>query len=162
MITPRWPNTPLSKYPHLAGSDIPTWDAWIRMYGHNFLGFDYDIHIGHGLKPNPGTPSSYAADWTILTQKRLDVLGYRPGEIWLIEVKHRPMTASIGQVLSYDILYKADFKPKVPIVLCMIAGIIEPDIETVLRHFNIRFYDLSDGHSFLKSPTGPPLKKRAR
>lgn len=127
------------------------------MYGDNFLGFDYDLHVGHGLKPGPDKPPNIQGMWLSLTQKRIDITGYRENEIWLIEIKDRPMSASIGQIISYDILYRIDFKPQVPIVLCMIGGIIEPDVETVLRHFKIRFYDLSDDHHFLLSSSNKPL-----
>ncbi len=127
------------------------------MFGNNFLGFDYDIHVGTGLKPAPSNSPSIQQMWTSVTQKRIDVTGYRDNEIWLIEVKDRPITPSIGQILSNGVLYTKDFHPSVPIVLAMIARIIEPDIETVLHHFDIRFYDLSDDHHFLLSSSNKPL-----
>ncbi len=127
------------------------------MFGDNFLGFDYDVHVGAGLEPTPATRPNLQGMWLSLTQKRIDVVGYRGNEIWLIEIKDRPMTASVGQVLSYDVLYKKDFHPTLPVVLAVVAGIIEPDIETVLHHFMIRFYDLSDGHHSLLSSSNKPL-----
>ncbi|KKL15815.1 hypothetical protein LCGC14_2501820 [marine sediment metagenome] len=127
------------------------------MFGDNFLGFDYDVHVGEGLEPTPATRPNLQGMWLSLTQKRIDVVGYHGNEIWLIEIKDRPMTASVGQVLSYDVLYAKDYSPATPVILAIIAGIIEPDIETVLRHFKIRFYDLSDDHNFLLSSSNKPL-----
>lgn len=157
VITPRWPNTPLPKYPHLVGSDVPIWDAWIRTHGHYFSGFDYDIHIGAGLEPHKDSDYQLQEMWVTLTQKRIDVVGYRPGETWLIEVKDRPTVAVIGQCLSYQILYNIDFSPPSPPITCLVAGHIEADIETVLTHFNIRFYDLSDGHHWLVDLSGKSI-----
>lgn len=157
MISPRWPSTPLAKYPHLVGSDIEIWDQWIRLYGHNFTGMDYDVHVGQGLEPDPDSPYPNQVMWTHITQKRIDVLAYRPTSTWLIEVKDRPTVAAIGQVISYSILYQADFTPSLPIIPCLIAGIIEPDIEALCRALDIRFYDLSDDHHWLSDPRGSPF-----
>ena len=158
MITPRWPATPLPKYPHLVGSDIPIWDSWIRQHGSYFSGIDYDVHVGQGLEPEKDQPYPMQMMWVSLTQKRIDVVGYRPNETWLIEVKDRPTTAAVGQCLSYKILYDIDFAPSSPPIPCLIAGSIEPDIETVLVNFGIRFFDLSDGHHWLVDLEGRPIQ----
>jgi len=157
-ITPRWPNTPLPKYPHLVGSDIPIWDSWVRTHGHYFQGFDYDVHVGQGLEPDKDHSFELQQMWVSLTKKRIDVVGYRPHEVWLIEVKDRPTVAVIGQCLSYKILYDIDYSPVARTVPCLVAGSIEPDIETVLRAWDIRFYDLSDGHHWLVDHSGRPLE----
>ncbi len=157
-ITPRWPNTPLPKYPHLVGSDIPIWDSWVRTHGHYFQGFDYDVHVGQGLEPDKDQSFELQQMWVSLTQKRIDVVGYRPGEVWLIEVKDRPTTAAIGQALSYKILYERDYGLLSLVVPCLVAGSIEPDIETVLRSFDIRFYDLSDDHHWLVDHSGQAIE----
>jgi len=157
-ITPRWPATPLPKYPHLVGSDIHVWNTWIHSYGNLFSGFDYDVHVGQGLEPDKDQPYPIQMMWINLTQKRIDVVGYRPSEVWLIEVKDRPTVAVIGQCLSYQILYGIDYNPATPPIPCLIAGSIEPDIETILQHFNIRFYDLSDGHHWMVDHSGRPIK----
>lgn len=156
-ITPRWPSTPLPKYPHLVGSDVPVWDAWIRDHGSYFSGIDYDIHVGQGLEPDKDHTYQLQMMWVSLTQKRIDVVGYRPGEVWLIEVKDRPTVAVIGQCLSYQILYGIDFNPPSPPIPCLIAGSIEADIETVLQHFSIRYWDLSDDHHWMVDHSGRPI-----
>ena len=122
-ITPRWPNTPLPKYPHLVGSDIAIWDSWVRTHGHYFQGFDYDVHVGQGLEPDKDQDYPLQQMWIGLTQKRIDVVGYRPGEIWLIEVKDRPTVAVIGQCLSYQTLYGIDYSPATPTISCLVADL---------------------------------------
>ncbi|MBA7569123.1 hypothetical protein ES708_10861 [subsurface metagenome] len=157
-ITPRWPSTPLPKYPHLVGSDVPVWDSWIRTHGHYFSGIDYDIHVGQGLEPDKDQSYQLQQMWVSLTRKRIDVVGYRPGEIWLIEVKDRPTVAVIGQCLSYQILYGIDFSPATPPIPCLVAGSIEADIETVLVYFGIRYWDLSDDHHWMVDHAGRPIQ----
>ncbi|MBA7709936.1 hypothetical protein ES703_118862 [subsurface metagenome] len=150
--SPRWPNTPLAKYPHLAGSDIPVWDAWIRIFGSHFRGFDYDHHTGVGLAPGKDQPYPLQIMWRDLTQKRIDVLGYRDFSLWVIEVKDRPTVACLGQVIGYTILLARDLDPCPPLVPCIVSRTIEPDIETCCRELHINFYDLSDGHGLLHDP----------
>ena len=154
----RWPNTPLPKYPHLVGSDIPIWDQWINLYGHNFTGFNYDTHVGKGLEPGKDQPYPMQIMWMSLTQKRIDVVGHRDKTTWLIEVKDRPTVAAIGQVIGYTILYKIDHPDSLPVIPAIIAGVIEPDIETICRALNIRYFDLSDGHHWLYDPLNAPLE----
>lgn len=157
-ISPRWPSSPLPHYPHLVGSDVPVWDAWIRAHGHYFSGVDYDVHVGQGLAPDKDSPYPMQMMWVSLTRKRIDVVAYRPGEVWLIEVKERPTVAVIGQCLSYKILYDIDFSPANTPLPCLIAGSIDPDIETVLQHFGIRYWDLSDDHHWLTDLQGRPIQ----
>jgi hypothetical protein len=157
-ISPRFPSEPLAKYPHLVGSDVPIWDTWIRGHGDLFSGCDYDVHVGQGLEPDKDADYQLQKMWITLTRKRIDVVAYRPGEVWLIEVKDRPTVAVIGQCLSYEILYRIDYGRVAPTIPCLIAGHIEADIETVLVHYGIRFWDLSDDHHWFTNRFGRPLE----
>jgi len=156
MITPQRSNTPLRKYPHLVASDILIWDVWIRLYGHHFEGFSYDIHVGEGLAPDKRAPYPIQQMWTTLTQKRIDVVGFRPTELWLIEVKDRATVATLGQILSYLHLFNIQYRPVRLTRPVIIAGSIEPDIETILSHYCITWYDLSDGRFSFPDPHNAP------
>ncbi|MBA7570695.1 hypothetical protein ES708_12448 [subsurface metagenome] len=117
--------------------------------------------MGQGLEPDKDHSFQLQAMWISLTQKRIDVVAYRPHEIWIIEVKDRPTVAVIGQLLSYQILYGIDYSPVARTIPCLIAGVVEADIETVLVHFGIRFWDLSDDHHWMVDHSGRaigPLK----
>ena len=149
MLSPEWPSEPLSKYTHLTGSDIPVWDAFIRIFHPFFQGFTYDHHVGQGLSPDKDAPYPLQRMWTHLTQKRIDVLGFRSNSLWVIEVKDRPTVAAIGQVIGYTILLAKQLDPCPPLIPCIVSSIIEPDIETCCRDLHINFYDLSDGHGHL-------------
>lgn len=152
MIKPISPSKQLVKYPHLTGSDVPIWDAFIQMFHPYFQGLTYDHHVGQGLAPDKDAPYPLQQMWIRLTQKRIDVLGFRRSSLWVIEVKDRPTVAALGQVIGYTILLARELQPCPPLVPCLVSSIIEPDIETCCRGLHINFYDLSDGHGLLSDP----------
>lgn len=149
MLKPDFPSRPRYKYPHLAGSDIAIWDAFIQIFHPHFTGLTYDLHVGKGLEPDKDAPYPMQMLWTHLTQKRIDVLGFRKNSLWVIEVKDRPTVAALGQVLGYTVLLAHELDPCPNLIPCLVSSVIEPDIETCCRDLHINFYDLSDGHGLL-------------
>lgn len=149
MIKRVYPSKPLAKYPHLTGSDIPVWDAFIDIFQTYFDGFTYDYHVGQGLSPDKDASYPLQQMWIHLTQKRIDVLGFRTKSLWVIEVKDRPTVAALGQVIGYTLLLAKEQGNCPPLIPCLVSSIIEPDIETCCRELHINFYDLSDGHGLL-------------
>ena len=77
-----------------------------------------------------------------LTQKRIDVLGFKPGQIWIIEVKRRPGLGAIGQILSYLTLYRKEFKPTQELVPVVVADIVDRDIRTVLNIRKVKWFEV--------------------
>lgn len=150
----RFPSQPLAKYPHLAGSDIPVWDAFIRHFAPIFDSVDYDYHVGQGLPPLEDATPKLKKMWLDLTQKRIDVVGYRPGESWVIEVKFRPNLSAVGQALGGAVLFEPHNPEGSVIIPTLVADVIEPDIETFCRAHGVRFFDLSDGHHFFENSKG--------
>lgn len=150
----RFPSQPLAKYPHLAGSDIPVWDAFIRLFEGAFDSVDYDTRVGVGLIPPDYYPEKDRNMWVSLTKKRIDVVGFRPGESWVIEVKKRPNLAAVGQTLGGAVLFEPQNPEGSTIIPTLVAATIEPDIETFCRAHGVRFFDLSDGHHFFDDSKG--------
>lgn len=139
---PRFGSGRLAKYPHLIASDVPIWERFLDNHGHSFQGFDYDVHVGQGITPPVDTPENIRRMALHLTQKRIDAVGYKPGQIWLIEVKERPGVGAIGQILSYITLYRKQFKPSQEIVPVIVADLVEPDIRFILRTRKVKFYEV--------------------
>lgn len=142
VLSPRFPSTRLHKYPHLLASDVPIWERWLDLHGEDFQGFDYDIHVGEGVEPPPGTDGNIRKMARALTQKRIDAVGYQPGKIWIIEVKERPGVGAIGQILSYVVLYQRQFNPELDLIPCIVADIVEPDIRTVLNEHGVTWFEV--------------------
>ncbi len=158
------PNTPLHKYPHLMGTDIIIWDRYIRLHGHLYDKFEYDVHVGEGILPSSDLPTPFDAMAIHLTQKRIDVVAYQPNMITIIEVKLRPTLAAIGQILGYTELYKRDFTPNLPLSSMLIAETIDPDISFICQKLSINCHQVLNKKEYdeltntrITGPTSPTL-----
>ena len=125
------------KYPHLLGQDYIIWDRFILLYPDRFDTVDYDVHIGSGIMPPEDQPTSDDIQWQALTQKRIDVIGWKDNLPTIVEVKYRVSLETLGQLLGYQVLYSEQFPEyqNVPL-LCVCAFIAGDDLQ-LFQHFNI-------------------------
>ncbi len=152
------PYRPLTKYPHLVASDIPVWDTFVRRFPDLFDGVTYDLHVGVGLQPGEDVAPHLQRMWTGLTQKRIDVLAAVEDLLFVIEVKDRPGLAALGQVLGYVALLSDLPHPGQRLIPLIVAAVIEPDVETAIDFYGVRFYDLSDDHNNLIDADGTLIR----
>jgi hypothetical protein len=98
----------LRNYPGLIPVAADLWRRWLREHEGEFLKFDYNLHVGEGVNVgnraptgDPAIDQKFADLHRLWTQKRIDVVGYKPGETWIIEIDERPGPRTLGQVLLY-------------------------------------------------------------
>jgi len=124
-------------YPHLNKIDVLIWESFIRGNPGFFDSVDYDVKIGKGSSFLPGTSEKYESDYQVLTQKKLDVVGYRNSEIWLIEVKPQAGSQALGQILTYEKLYKETFNPVYPVHKCVVTTFLKDEYDAVYHKFGV-------------------------
>ncbi len=128
------------KYPHMIGEDSAVWSRFIIKFPEYFDTVDYDMRVGRGSKVLPEESEKYNNYWTQLTQKRIDVVGYKNNFVTLLEVKKRASLFTLGQILGYKFLYQRDHK-EIPLVRTLIiCSSITPDDIDILNHFGIKFF----------------------
>jgi hypothetical protein len=101
--------------------DIAVWDRYILKNPDIFDSVNYDMALGKGADPHPDHAEEIQRDHTILTQKKVDVVGYKDGIVYVIEVKPIANARALGQILTYVRLYKIDHPDDatvVPMVVC--------------------------------------------
>lgn len=97
----------LPNYPGLNDQAADLWRTFLRFYGDKFESFEYNVRVGQGLDPGPSASAEMRAMWKAVTTKRIDVVGSRGGETWVIEIEPRPGLRTLGQVVGYmDLLPK--------------------------------------------------------
>ncbi len=101
--SPRW----RGRYPHLREVDMPVWNAFLDRYGEEWQAFEYDVRVG----PPGGGAAAFdeqtRAVFEDLSRLRIDAVGYRPGEVWVLEVSPYAGISKVGQCLGYrDLLVK--------------------------------------------------------
>jgi len=127
-------------YPHMIGEERDVWERFIKENPGFFQEVEYDVHVGEGMTM-PDNWSEKDLSWAQhLTQKRIDVVGFRGDEIVLVEVKRRVDLATLGQVLGYKFLYerKENLVGKTKSVV--IAAVADVDDRDVLGHYGIEIF----------------------
>lgn len=105
----RLPYIKRRKYPHMMGEDALIWDRFITEYPDRFDTVDYDWRVGEGMPINPEWEESFARMAKMITQKRIDVIGWNGDKPTIIEVKKRVGLSALGQVLGYRTLFTQEF-----------------------------------------------------
>ena len=116
------------KYPHLKPLDIAIWERYISAKPDFWETVDYDLAIGTGAPIALGTEENMARDFKILTQYKIDVVGYKENAIDIVEIKPNAGASAIGQVKSYEALYKNYVNPSGNTRAVIITDMARPDI----------------------------------
>lgn len=75
--------------------------------------------------------------WVALKQKRIDAVLETETAIYIFEVKKQINFAQFGQLLTYEILYRQQFKTTKPIQLVALAAKIDNEIAAVMKQYQI-------------------------
>ena len=94
------------RYPHMVREEIEIWKSYLRKFGERFERYEYDVHVGKGCGKIPGLGETYQRMATRLSQKRIDVVGYRGNKAYIIELKPIADMEAIGQLRGYKTLYE--------------------------------------------------------
>lgn len=119
---------PLGHYPHMAKHDARLWERFLADYAANFERFCYDVALG-GFRPDEHTGTlDQRLGWQYSSAVKIDAVGERTDDVWIIEVRPHAGVSAIGAALCYSVLAAVDTftaKPLVPVVLTDRAS---PDI----------------------------------
>jgi len=135
----KYPAEKLHRYPHLMISDIRIWEQYLEVVDHGFDSFDYDVHVGEGVVPGEGWEPEIKAMALALSEKRIDVVGWKSGIPTIIEVKPSAALSAIGQALCYRELYVRRNPAGVRPLLMIVTDFEMPDIRWLCGRFGIRF-----------------------
>jgi len=104
------------------------WERFMDLYPDKFETVDYDFRVGEGVKieSEPGTPWPRMAK--MLSQKRIDVIGWVGDSPTIIEVKRRVGLSALGQIYGYRTLFIKGFASfPTPKILVVCSTISEDD-----------------------------------
>lgn len=124
-------------YPHMVGEEIEIWGRFVDKFPDRFESVDYDFRVGEGTVLEGGDSDSYVRMARMLSQKRIDVIGWVGDIPTLIEVKRRVGLSTLGQVLGYRVLFLKDFKHFGTPELLVVCATISQDDNFVLEENKI-------------------------
>ena len=119
-------------YPQMLNEDDVIWERFLEKHHKEFLWFYYNVHVGGQLISDPTVPENVQKAWWKSTAKRIDVIGEKEKEIWIIEVAARPGFRALGQVMTYVHLWNKDPKINKPIKSVLIGNMLDDDLQEML------------------------------
>lgn len=129
----------LGKYPHFVRDDAAIWERYLSRFGHTFDYFWYDVRVGRGADHPAIWEKKWADAWWNLTAKRIDVVGFRPQEIVIIEVRTNAGVGAIGNLIAYQDLFIADYHPEKAVKLMLITNRYDHDLAAVCAKQGIEY-----------------------
>lgn len=120
--------------------DVAVWDRWLDKHGYEYNGFRYDVHVGGEIEVAPGwsEKTKHMASW--LAAKRIDAVGYKPGEVWILEVKPEAGVTAIGQLLTYKMLFIEKYRPIGRLECALVCGNATIDERRVLEAHGFKIF----------------------
>jgi len=118
--------------------DWPVWDMFLDLYGGEFKHFYYDVRVGGPKIEDPAINPKMAKMWYDLNAKRIDALGEKEDEVWIIEVAASPGLRALGQLTTYLALWWEDPKPPKKAIPVLVGERIDHDLKKALWLYGMR------------------------
>lgn len=119
------------QFKHLLPSERQIWRAFIQREGQDYKPFEYDVHVGKASALwKTGNPN-YDRMADALLKKRIDAVSKKENVLHIFEVKPDAGLSAIGQLLSYEVLYRQEFKYEGRIDLHLVTNLIDVDTENI-------------------------------
>lgn len=128
---------PRQKYPHMIGEDKIVWDRFVEKFPKRFESVDYDFRVGEGEKILDELNENYQKMVKMLSQLRIDALGWNGEQPTIVEVKPRTVVSALGQLLGYRTLFVKEFTNIVAPELLMVCGVVSQDVLVVFQEHKI-------------------------
>ncbi len=139
-------------FPGMLPREIQVWKAWLVLHEKEYDSFDYNVRLGQGQDPGPSYDEPTRRQAILNSQKRVDVVALQRNAPTLIEVKDRAQASAIGQLVTYDALWRqsnpAGPEPK----LLLVTNRLAPDLIPVLARANIGLNLVEADFSVLHKP----------
>lgn len=129
-------------YPHMAKNDAVLWERFLDAYGPYFLRFAYDVALGGFLPAGDDADRDTRVGYQYSSALKIDALGERTDDLWVIEVRPRAGVSSIGAALCYTVHASLDplaVKPLQPVV---VTDLCSPDIQLCAEALEVLVIEL--------------------
>ena len=124
-------------YPNMRPEDVAIWERFIEAYPEAYKEVSYDVLVGSPPPFDTQVGDHPASDDIRLYKKKIDVVGYRPGTVDIIELKPNAGAAALGQVNGYRILYERDISANPRVSMKVITDRAGIDIPHLAEQMNV-------------------------
>jgi hypothetical protein len=118
-------------------ADVPLWHRFLDRYASSFERFFYNVRVGGPDVSKIEGDEVLKRMWYLNTAKRIDAIGEKENELWIIEVASSPYLRAVGQMLTYRFLWDLDPKINKPVKDVLLCYYLDSDLEKVLKHHKV-------------------------
>jgi len=131
-------------FTHMGPVDTRIWQAALALGLMPAESYEYDVRLG-GVAALGIDPEHHLREmWETLLRKRIDVIAWRNGVAWIIEVKPVASFAALGQCLGYGDMWKRE-KPKGQLVrLACVCAVRDPDLVPTYQRLGVEVVSLPE------------------
>jgi hypothetical protein len=101
--------------------------------------FDYNVRLGQGSDPGPGFDVMTRLRAVLATQFRLDAVGFTGETPTIFEIKRDVGAAQLGQILSYDAIWRSQKVTPIEPKLRLVGADFKPNVLVAIRENGIQF-----------------------
>jgi len=130
----------LLKYPHLRPEETLIWNKFIDKYPDYFEEVEYDVTVGTPSLPPGELPENYKRMWEYLTKKKIDVVGYSEGKVFIVEIEPNADIRGIGEVLAKRDLFKEEHPGFRDYFAVLVTDYEKPDVRRLCGSYKIIYY----------------------
>lgn len=123
-------------------ADVHIWEKFVRAYPESFSSVDYDVAVGPAPAWLDVENDERAAKESKLYRRKVDVVGYHPDFIALIEVKPFAESKALGQALSYDKLYRDDHPQSRRVVPWVVTNSAQNGYEAIFERLGVHLVEV--------------------
>ena len=127
-------------YLGLREEDTAIWERFIEKFPEAYEEVIYNLHVGSGAEIPEGTAGNIATDFKLLTQFKIDVIGFMGDRLDIIEVKPHAGFSAMGQIKNYLALYRRDVNANAQLTGVLITDFERPDVVDMCREASIKYY----------------------
>lgn len=117
--------------------DFEIWERFIKKYPDFFSSVDYDVCVGDIRGDTSELDEEWKKNADYLGKYKIDVVGYREENTYIIELKPKAAAKALGQIIMYDYLYTRDYKPAGPTIAVIITDEAMPNMHELCAEHNI-------------------------
>jgi len=118
-------------YPNMREAETLIWERFLATHPDAYDEVAYNIKVGEGAVIPEGTQQEIADDFKSLTQRKIDVIGFKGNAIDIIELKPYAGTGAVGQVKAYGVLYKNTYDKEANPTCIVMTDVEQRDTRTV-------------------------------
>lgn len=125
-------------YPHMKPNDVAIWERFIAANPAAFDECEYDVQVGYAPPFDPTVNDATGGDASALYKKKIDVVAFKAGQPFIIEVKPNAGHSAVGQLLGYVELYKQDYLPAAEPKAIILTDSPAPDTKLLADKYGIK------------------------